>query len=475
MTVDLNRVAPSNGRTTVVWAVLAFSILSIAAALTSDGFLEADAATHYLFARYALHTPFYLVNVWGRPLTTALYALPAALAGRAGARMASLFCAIACALFAWRLAVLERYRWPALAAIFTLGQPLLFLHSFSEMTELPFATLAVFAFWAYRRQYWGSLALASSLLPLGRPEGFGFCALAGVALVFHRRWYWLPILVAPVVAWSYIGWVVEGHNGVWWLWLRNSWPYSATSDYPRGSPLRFVLELPVLVSPAAVPALFIGIRQAFAADEPMEPHVRRCRRLIAAIPLTVLVAHSIFYWRGIFSSNGELRYLLIVAPFWGLLAASGWEWAFARLHLRAPAATAALFLILPAQINWLFRVVPISMTADWRSAQSLLNWYRASPLRHDYPHLLFAHPALDYFLDAGPDDAVRSTPWERYIIASPPPGTLLIWDDNYAVRNSDPARDLSIAQIAGYGWQALANPPGVDAQWRLFLSRAQPR
>ena len=38
-----------------------------------------------------------------------------------------------------KLAAGQGNRLPALALIFTLGQPLLFLHSFSELTELPFA------------------------------------------------------------------------------------------------------------------------------------------------------------------------------------------------------------------------------------------------------------------------------------------------------------------------------------------------
>ncbi len=40
-----------------------FSVLSLMCAVTSDGFLEADACTHYLYARFAFEEPHYLVNL----------------------------------------------------------------------------------------------------------------------------------------------------------------------------------------------------------------------------------------------------------------------------------------------------------------------------------------------------------------------------------------------------------------------------
>src|SRR5689334_8115712 len=79
---------------TIAVTILCFSILSIAASLASQGFLEADGCTHYLYARFAFAEPHYLVNIWGRPICTALYAVPAVLAGRFGVRCCSLLLAI---------------------------------------------------------------------------------------------------------------------------------------------------------------------------------------------------------------------------------------------------------------------------------------------------------------------------------------------------------------------------------------------
>jgi hypothetical protein len=112
----------------IVLATVIFASLSLAAAIASDGFLEADACTHYLYARFAIGETHYLVNVWGRPFVTGLYAIPATLAGRMGVRVTSLVCALLIATIAWRIADLK-FRWPALGFI-SLAQPLVFLHLF---------------------------------------------------------------------------------------------------------------------------------------------------------------------------------------------------------------------------------------------------------------------------------------------------------------------------------------------------------
>ena len=50
---------------------------------------------------------------------------------------------------------------------------------------------------------------------------------------------------------------------------------------------------------------------------PVLDHESRCRALVAFLPLMILVVHSLLYRPGRMASNGEPRYMLVVAPFWG--------------------------------------------------------------------------------------------------------------------------------------------------------------
>ena len=44
--------------------------------------------------------------------------------------------------------------------------------------------------------------------------------------------------------------------------------------------------------------------------------------------LAMVLLHSYLWWRGQMASSGELRYLLVTAPLWGVIGARGWERAF---------------------------------------------------------------------------------------------------------------------------------------------------
>lgn len=507
--------AESAWRPLVVGAAI-FSALSVFAAVTSRGFLEADGCTHFIMARFAFQEPHYLINVWGRPFCTFIYAIGASIGDRQtgliAVRLTSLLLALSVAFATYRIAVNQGYRHPALAFIFVLAQPLFFLHSFSELTEIPFAFLLVLAFWAYQKKQFLAMTLLAGLLPLSRPEGFGFLILAALALIAHRRWTWLLLLPVPLLMWDYSGWVLYGRPGPWWRWLIDNWPYAAESLYQRGYLIHFVVLLPMVVGPLIFPALWVGIWRSFR--EPLTclssiksqergrkqrlpatskiknlPHPQRLQLLIALIPLMILIGHSLLYWRGKMASNGELRYMLTVSPFWALLAAKGWDWVFESTGWRRPILWAGLAALLPALSHAYYRVLPLRLDRDWLEAEKIAQWYQHSDLAKDYPNIACSHPAIWYFLDRSPSGECTYE-WHKRTIANPPKGTCLIWDPIYGVYNSDAERSIPLEKIRQAGWvwhrQGLIQALGFvkafttpfDNQWQLFLSprndRGQP-
>jgi len=457
-------------------AITIFATLSLISAVTSEGFLEADSCSHYLYARFAFREPHHFVNVWGRPLCTGLYAVPALIGERVGVRVMSLILALTCALVAMRVARLQNYRWPVLALIFTLAQPLVFLHSFTELTELPFATVIILALWAYRARLFWLMAALVAISPLGRPEGFGFLGLAGLALILHRRWYYLPILIIPLIGWNYAGWILYGRHGVWWQWLRDNWPYAAESMYDKGHLLHFVLLMPVVTSPLIFPATVLGLWRSLAPAWPLRrwltmDHGTRCQVLIAVLPVCILFGHSVLYWLGKMASNGELRYMLVVAPFWGLLSAKGWEWVFDRLEWHRPLAWAGAASLAVIGFNFAYPVVPLVYMQDWKEGRTIARWIESSSIRREYPMLMGSHPAIWYFLDSSQTDPGKTREWKKNIVADAPPGTLLIWDPIYGVFNSDTARSITEKEIRDAGWVEIPDlPDGVTGEWLMFHS-----
>ena len=98
------------------------ALLGVALISLFPGGPEQDTDYHFLEARTAWNSPWLFVDVWGRPLYTTFYALPALL-GFTPARFFAVGIGVAIAWQTWRLAVDLRLERAWLVILFLLGQP----------------------------------------------------------------------------------------------------------------------------------------------------------------------------------------------------------------------------------------------------------------------------------------------------------------------------------------------------------------
>jgi len=471
----------------VTIALVVFCALAIAAAVTSKGFLEADSVSHYLAAHFAFQQPFRFVSVWDRPLFVLLYCVPTSLLGVLGARLTSLGIALVCAAVTWAIARRLGLRRPGLAVVCLLVQPLFFLHAFSEMTELMFAAVIGLAFYGYISRRWWLVAVAAGVSPLGRPEGFGFLLLAGLALLAHRRWLYVLILPVPLLLWSLAGWKLFGmpdyHGwGAWSFvrWLPENWPYAGKSSYEPGPLLgirtvgtehlaSFVLRLPLIVSPVLLPLVIWGaglglLRRISDLRDETVRHVF----LASGLPLGILVVHSLLWWRGLMASSGELRYLLIVAPFWALLAARGLEWA-TRWQQRLAWGVLAAAGAAPLVWNMCYPIVPLGQYEDDRLARQVVEWYRRdAELTAKYPRLCAASVSVYLQLDVAPGDGQRSVKWGRETVLARDKDVLLVWDQSNGTHNADDNMIVPRAMLVENGWKVRHTFVLNGRTWEAF-------
>jgi hypothetical protein len=485
----------------ILLASLLFSGLSAYLASTSESDLEADATTHFLMARYALKEHHYLTDVWGRPLCTAVYALPARIGtveqGRFATRLTSLAMALIVAAVTYLIAKRQGFRRPALVWLLLLAQPVFFLHSFSELTEIPFAIVLMLAFLAYQRKQWLAMAALTGLLPLGRPEGFGFIVMAAAALLAHRRARWLWILPLPFLAWTYAGWFIEAtapsmpplpwyrwlFNARWPTWVFRRWPYSYQSMYGRGFPLSFVGRLPVLVGPLIFPFTLVGLALELRWLLPERrasgwiawlrglSHERRCEFWIVLIPLSILIVHSILWWRGKMGSNGELRYLVIVGPFFAIAGARGWEWIWTRFDWKAPLLWAGVAALLPASVNKFYKVVPLKLYEEGIVARDVARWYGSdAALRRDFPRIMPTMQQVYFYMDLSQTDKQRTLQAMKPLVEEAPPGTLMVWDPIYGQHNSNSELCNTPEEIEEAGWIPYRRFACADKYAVVYLS-----
>jgi hypothetical protein len=156
---------------------------------------------------------------------------------------------------------------------------------------------------------------------------------------------------------------------------------------------------------------------------------------------------------------------MVVSPLWALLAARGWEWAFTTLRFRQTIAWAALACVAPGSVNFVYRVLPLTMSNDWVTAHSVAQWYLHNPaIEKKYPLMMCAHPAFEYYLDLPPRDRYRQLTWTADLIKSCPPGVMVYWDPIYGLFNSDQAHVVPLSLLLDNGW---VNDPVAERDARV--------
>lgn len=297
------------------FCALAVLALSATAALLSSGVYYDDDLAHYLIARFSWQHPELLLDTWGRPAFTLLYA-PAAALGFVPARLFSALLLAATALAAARLAELHGVRRPWLAVLLVGLQPELLRQGFSTLTELVFALLLTLALIAARQERWAPMALAAGWLPLARYESLPLVAAFGLLLLARRRWGLVPLLAAPLLLQNGFHALREGQPALLLFPLDQLFGLRASApsfDYGLGDPLYYLQRAPEAYGAAIFALCVLGMLRV------------RFGLLQASVLITVAVL-CFSYWRlteaGV---AGYVRHLAVVAAPVGVLAALGAE------------------------------------------------------------------------------------------------------------------------------------------------------
>ncbi len=317
------------GRGERVLVALACAAFAISALASPNSYIH-DHYTHFRHARGAWENPLLLLDLWDRPAFMLLYAGPARL-GLVWARVFSAIpaaVAIGATMLAARALGLRR-AW--LAGVFIAAQCDFFGEASSTMTELLLGAGLAVACWGFFEDRPWITAAGLAFGVISRPEApllVAACALP--MLVRHRRLGPAVLAFAPLVAYVALGsalhhhllWYTEGNPYRGSVGLRleakqlyTSFFYEALAD---GQPLPLLL---LEIAGAAVVLRERGRRGAFLLG-PVA---------VSWLLLTFLRIGPFDWWR-------QSRYLVSIAPVFGLLAAIGQDALETRLPRLAPPA-----------------------------------------------------------------------------------------------------------------------------------------
>ncbi len=328
--------------------------LSAALALRSDGVYHDDDLTHLQFARWSWSHPAYLLNDWGRPGFTALYAIPAAL-GWPVARLLSGLLTASAAWFAFRIAERQRIplAWVAPALVWL--QPEAMTLSATTVTETALMFyLSGAILLGIRKQYARSAALFSLAL-VTRHETVALLPLWWIIFARAPR----PLRTCALTLWAPLL-----HNALSWLCLARlpaaMFLESRPTDYYGSGPWAAMAARWLVAAGGA-----LLILAAAGAPDALR---RRGGVLCVGSAAVYFLAHTLIYRFGLFASGGYSRFLVPLAPLVAVTAAA----ALSRSCLESGAHPGAQ----RRQVRLLLSI----------GAAALLGWYAADSI---YPGWLW--------------------------------------------------------------------------------------
>ena len=426
----------SDRRARLLLAAL-LGVSMVTAFLTQGTYDSGDSIKHYLFAHYAWQHPLNLLDSWAKPLFTLLASGPA----QAGFIGMKLFQCGVVALSAWCAYVVARalrLPLPELAILFAYAAPDYFIIQFSGLTEPLFGLVLVgaVALAMTNRPAWSAALI--SWLPFVRSEGFILIGIWAVYLAWRRQWRCLPLLLLGYAVYSAVGAVVLGEPG--WVFARN--PYATVSVYGHGDWDHFLISLPGLLGWVLTGLAALGgarmVRDCFRPARRHEPLFSAELLLVYGSITVFVLAHTIFWARGLFNSFGLTRVLAVTAPLFAVVALNGLSWlaelgqsAQARRRIRLAGVVAVVAFLFTGARNAFRWQRDFGRAADQQVADNAAAWIRQTygpasrPIAYEYPYVSVATHNDSFDPQAHP---VLIQNWAPHLEGLPV-GTLLVWDD----------------------------------------------
>lgn len=287
-----------------------------------------DSVYHYLFAKYAPFKNELYFNHWAKPLYV-LIASPFAQMGFIGVKIMNLIVVNLTIYITYLIAKKLRIKNALVAPLILIFTPLYYALTFSGLTEPLFAFLVSLVLYLFiqKKLLWSCIII--SFLPFVRSEGLFFIGIFGGYLIFFKHWWVLALLLTGSVVYSFAGYPF--YNDL--LWVFNKIPYARmSSTYGSGDAFHLIIQLQYVIGIPIYILFWLGIVSWFK-DLFFKKTTLHITYFIYGSVFAFILAHSIFWYFGIFNSMGLKRVLICVIPFISIIALKGFN-LFYELNLK---------------------------------------------------------------------------------------------------------------------------------------------
>ena len=385
--------------------------------LKSNGFYYIDELSHYLYSRFVLQALPITVQTWHRPIPQWLFALPA----QFGHTFTMFFAGgvFICLLFiSYRIALLQRIKHAEWVVILVGLQPILFDLSYACMTELPAAFMISLSYYCHLKEKHGwSLVLASAVI-LCRSEMYIFAVLMFLVYAYKRNWKILPLVLVGPLLWIASTSIIAGNIFTFFKEWKH---FTDIGKFIPGASLTHYVENLHTTFGVAQTILFIaGVIFIARAKRSVDFGI-----LYATIAITIIfhtiAGAEIFHWTG---SIGELRYIVVVGPLFGIVSVYGMSEILERIQSSSGKLAFSVLIFSAVVFNCTLTTHP-RLWANYNKVVIALT----NEMRDEYPHLtvLSNNPIVAYIMDVSPAGGRHYALFNKETLKNYPE-CLIFWD-----------------------------------------------
>ncbi len=411
--------------------LILFATIQLVLVLLSDtvyGYGGNDNTGHFQIARYSFKYPKLLLDLWGKPVFTALSA-PFAQFGYSAAKIFNIIAAVLTLFISAKTAEKLFPKSSLFTVVFIAFAPVYFLLSTSFLTEILFSLILVAAVYLFVTNRFLFSAAVISFLPFIRSEGIVILPVFALAFILNRSYRSLPFLFSGSLFYSITGYFVFGD----FLWFIHNQPYSlGESIYGSGSLFHFVKHSHSIFGiPLLILIVFGGIYWFISILKNFSLQNRNTILfiLIAGSWIVYFTAHSFVWWRGTGGSLGLTRVIGGIIPLAALTGMKTFEFISGKLKEKISAYTIFSILAL-LQILLFFTQNSLFLNAD-PTEQIIKKAAAYIKIEKSEKKVFYFNPLLIHFLETDPYNISLCNQWiadRQQPSNSMEWGDLLVWD-----------------------------------------------
>ncbi len=435
----------------IILSLFVFVVLLLIAFITNTTGDAGDSISHYLYSHYSFQYPQFFFHHWAKPVFVLLTA-PFAQFGFKGMVIFNSICATLTALFTFYTARNLKIKNGWLVFVFILFAPLYFKLIFSGLTEYLFGLFLVIGIYLVSKSKDISALIVISFLPLIRSEGLLIIGIFGLYCLFNKKYKLLPYLLTGQLIYSVAG--AFYYKDL--LWVFNKIPY-ANLGSPYGSGelldfvhrLNYVIEKPIyfLLIIGSLNLLYILLRKGINKTNNVKV------LLILGSFLILFLAHTFFWWLGIFNSMGLPRVLIAVVLSIAIISLIGLQAITDRIQkpiLKYSLLAGYTLLICFYPCTHRPQGVVFEAEMFVLEENKLIDEELVPFLEEkipDYPAytIYYSHPYLSLALNVDPFDAEQHREIQHLNTDKVNPETIIIWDEWFSVVEGG----ITLEQLSG--------------------------